>query len=76
LRTRIQNNWRITEPEVKSDFYTRDQQAMIRAIFEGITSPEWHDRFDEQLLDDVGGFGHKQGIALFGDRAAESSSSS
>ena len=67
LRTRIQNNWRITEPEVQSDFYTRDQQAMVRAIFEGITSPEWHDRFDEQLLDDVGGFGHKQGIALFGE---------
>ncbi|MEO7319475.1 MAG: DUF3500 domain-containing protein [Chthoniobacteraceae bacterium] len=67
LRTRIENNWRITSPEVKSDFYTRDQQAMIRAIFEGITSPEWHDRFDEQLLDDVGGFGHKQGVALFGE---------
>jgi hypothetical protein len=40
---------------------------MIRAIFEGITSPEWHARFDEQLLDDVGGFGHRQSIALFGE---------
>src|SRR4051812_25222438 len=28
LRTRIENNWRITKPIVKSDFYTRDQQAM------------------------------------------------
>src|SRR5437588_9825523 len=42
LRTRIENNWRITEPAINSDFYTADQQAMIRTIFEGITTPEWH----------------------------------
>ena len=67
LRTRVENNWRITQPIIKSDFYTKDQQAMIRAIFEGITSPEWHARFDQQLLDDVGGFGNKQSIAIFGE---------
>ena len=67
LRTRIQNNWTITKPIVKSDYYTADQQAMIRTIFEGITSPEWHARFDQQLLDDVGGFGHRQSIAIFGE---------
>ncbi len=67
LRTRIENNWRITKPAVKSDFYTREQQAMIRAIFEGITNPEWHRRFDRQLDDDIGGFGHRQGIAIFGE---------
>ncbi len=67
LRTRIQNNWKITPPDIKSDFYSPDQQAMIRTIFEGITSPDWHDRFDQQLLDDVGGFGHRQSIALFGE---------
>jgi hypothetical protein len=67
LRTRIQNNWRITKPAVKSDFYTTDQQAMIRGIFEGITSLEWHDRFDQQLQDDVGGFGNNQGVAIFGE---------
>jgi hypothetical protein len=67
LRTRIENNWRITKPAVKSEFYTADQQAMIRAIFEGITSPEWHQRFDKQLQDDIGGFGNGQGIAIFGE---------
>jgi hypothetical protein len=67
LRTRLENNWRITKPIIKSDFYTRDQQAMIRAIFEGITNPEWHKRFDQQLADDVGGFGNKQSIAIFGE---------
>ena len=66
LRTRLENNWKITNPSVKSDFYTRDQQAMIRSIFEGITNPAWHDRFDLQLAGDVGGFGVNQSIALFG----------
>ncbi len=67
LRTRLENNWRITKPIVKSEFYTADQQAMIRAIFEGITDPAWHQRFDKQLKDDVGGFGHRQAIAMFGE---------
>jgi uncharacterized protein DUF3500 len=67
LRTRIENNWRITKPAINSDFYTPDQKAMIRSIFEGITSPEWHRRFDKQLKDDIGGFGQRQGIAIFGE---------
>lgn len=67
LRTRVENNWRITKPAIKGDFYTRDQQAMIRAIFEGMTNPDWHKRFDKQLKDDVGGFGSRQGIAIFGE---------
>ena len=67
LRTRLENNWRITNPVVKSDFYTRDQQAMIRSIFEGMTNPDWHKRFDRQLADDLGGFGVNQSIALFGE---------
>jgi uncharacterized protein DUF3500 len=67
LRTRLENNWRITKPAIKSGFYTPDQQAMIRGIFEGITTPEWHARFDKQLDDDIGGFGNKQGIAIFGE---------
>jgi len=67
LRTRLENNWRITKPIVKSDFYTGDQQAMIRTIFEGMTNPDWHKRFDRQLADDLGGFGVNQSIALFGE---------
>jgi len=66
LRTRVENNWRITNPIVKSEFFSADQQAMIRAIFEGITNPDWHKRFDRQLADDLGGFGVNQSIALFG----------
>jgi len=66
LRTRIQNNWKITRPSIKSDFYTQDQQQMIRDIFKGITNPAWLDRWDRQLKDDVGGFGNRQSIAIFG----------
>ncbi|MFT5497344.1 MAG: hypothetical protein ACI9TH_002750 [Kiritimatiellia bacterium] len=67
LRTRLENNWRITKPFINSPFYTDDQRDMIRAIFNGITHPDWHARFDQQLKDDIGGFGQKQSIAIFGE---------
>ncbi|MEX2559424.1 MAG: DUF3500 domain-containing protein [Pirellulales bacterium] len=66
LRTRVANNWHITEPDIGSSFYTADQQAMIRDIFEGIIQPDWHQRIDKQLEDDAGGYGVHQNIAIFG----------
>ena len=66
LRSHVAANWRITEPAIHSDFYTAEQQAMIRGIFEGIIDPDWHERFDKQLQDDDGGFGTRQRIAIFG----------
>jgi hypothetical protein len=66
LRTRVANNWHITEPEINSDFYNDDQRAMIRDIFEGIIHPDWHARIDRQLEDDAGGYGEAQNIAIFG----------
>lgn len=66
LRTYIAANWRITQPALASDFFTADQQQLVRKIFEGIIEPEWHERFDKQLRDDDGGFGTNQRIALFG----------
>lgn len=66
LRTRVAANWRITEPSVKSDFFTAQQQQLIREVFEGIIHPDWHARFDRQLADDDGGYGVNQRIALFG----------
>jgi hypothetical protein len=67
LRTRISNNWHITSPTIASEFYTKDQQEIIRAIFEGIISPEWHGRIDKQIQDDAGGYGKRQNIAIFGE---------
>ena len=66
LRTRVSANWHITDPEINSKFFSTEQRALIRAIFEGITAPEWHDRFDRQLADDAGGFGESQNSAIFG----------
>lgn len=67
LRTRVGNNWNATEPAVKSDFFTADQQRLVREIFEQLIEPEWHARFDKQMEDDCGGFGHDQSIALLGE---------
>ncbi len=66
LRKYISNNWRITRPAIRSNFYTRDQQDMIRAIFEGLVNPDWVRRFDRQFQDDMGGYGRRQSIAIFG----------
>lgn len=65
LRTRVANNWKITKRNVTSKFYTSDQHEMIRAIFHGLIAPEWHERYEQQLDDDCGGWGD-QSIAIFG----------
>ncbi len=68
LRTRVANNWDITDYFiVDDDFYTKDQQHIIRGIYEGIINPEWHARIDKQLDDDAGGYGEQNSIAIFGE---------
>ncbi len=67
LRTRVANNWEITEKFINDkEFYTDDQRKIIRGIFEGIINPEWHSRIDKQLADDSEGYGAKNSIAIFG----------
>jgi hypothetical protein len=66
LRTHVSNNWHITKPQINSEFFNKDQQRMVRDIFEGIIQPDWHKRIDKQLEDDAGGFGEQQNIAIFG----------
>src|SRR4051794_1476234 len=57
LRPHLSNNWRITPPAIRGNaFYTRDQQDLIRAIFEGLVNPDWLARWDRQFRDDMGGF--------------------
>ncbi len=67
LRARVSANWNITRPELTSDFFTSDQRAMVRTIFEGLIDPGWHERYYRQLRDDAGGWGRHQSIGLFGD---------
>ena len=67
LRTRVGANWNATNPEVASDFFTADQQDLVRGIFERLIEPEWHASFDQQMEDDCGGFGHGHSVALIGE---------
>jgi hypothetical protein len=68
LRTFVSNNWQITKPHIKSDYYDRKQQAIIHDIFKGMINPEWYAKFLKQLKDDTGGkeWGAEQSIAIFG----------
>ncbi|HVU87430.1 MAG TPA: DUF3500 domain-containing protein [Pirellulales bacterium] len=66
LRTHVANNWNINDQQINGDFYTDDQRAVIRSIFEGIIQPEWHKRIYQQLSDDAGGYGEDQSLAIFG----------
>ncbi|NRA09293.1 MAG: DUF3500 domain-containing protein [Myxococcales bacterium] len=67
LRARVSANWNVTKPSVDSDFFTSDQRALIRAIYEQLIDPAWHERYDRKQADDAGGWGRHQSIALFGD---------
>jgi hypothetical protein len=71
LRTRVANNWDITDHFLTDDFYSDDQRAIVRSIFEGIYNPEWHERIDRQLDDDSGGYGEQNSIAIFGEPGSE-----
>jgi Protein of unknown function (DUF3500) len=66
LRMHVQNNWQITKHKVSSDFFTKDQQELIEALYFGLYSPDWRARIRRQLQDDAGGYGKAQSIAMFG----------
>jgi len=69
LRTHVSNNWNITDKSLNigGEFFTKNQQEMIEAIFYGLYNPEWHERIRRQLQDDAGGYGKQQTIAIFGE---------
>src|SRR5258708_3408942 len=55
LRTHVSNFWYVTKPMLASNFYTKDQQALLFDIFKGVFNPDWHARFLKQLKDDHDG---------------------
>ncbi len=67
LRSKVDNNWFITDKKV-GEFFNKDQQAMIREIFIGLHNPEYAERVMQQVEHDAGkgGFGGCA-IALFGE---------
>ncbi len=68
LRTHVSNNWNVTKPRIRTDYYTKKQQDIIHDIFKGMINPEWYGKFLKQLKDDTRGqeWGADQSIALFG----------
>src|SRR5216117_3754325 len=66
LRSKVDNNWMITDKKI-SEFFTKDQQAMIREIFIGLHSPDYAGKVVQQVEHDGGkeGFGGCS-IAVFG----------
>jgi hypothetical protein len=73
LRTHVSNNWQITKPHIRSEFYTKQQQGIAYDIFKGMINPEWEKRFLKQLRDDTGNkpWGADQSIAIFGKPGEE-----
>ncbi len=67
LRDKVDNNWNITKPRL-GNFFTADQQAMVKEIFMGLHSEEYAKAVYDQVVHDSGraGFGSSS-IALFGE---------
>jgi hypothetical protein len=68
LRSKVDNNWHITKTTI-GELFNRDQQAMVREIFNGLHSPEYAKRVFDQVEHDGGGpgtFGDCS-VALFGE---------
>src|SRR5262249_43066096 len=49
LRTHVSNNWQITKPHIRSDFYTLKQQDIIHDIFQGLINPDWYGQMVRHL---------------------------
>ncbi len=69
LRKRINANWHITKPLIKTDFYTKEQRALVEEIVRNITSPDGYELFVKQMEYDDGGIG-SYSVAMFGDPAS------
>ena len=66
LRSKVDNNWHIVDK--KLNFYSKDQQQMIREIFMGLHSPEYAETVMKQVVHDSGKAGFEDSsIALFGE---------
>jgi Protein of unknown function (DUF3500) len=66
-RSMVDNNWHIVEEKV-GGFFTKDQQQMIRDIFNGLHSPEYAETVMKQVVHDSGKAGFEDSsVALFGE---------
>ena len=67
LRSKVDNNWHITDKRLR-EFFTKDQQALVKEIFLRLHSEEYAEKVLQQVDHDggsAGGFGNTA-VALFG----------
>jgi hypothetical protein len=64
-RSMVQANWEIVKPTI-AEFFTSDQQEMIKGILRGVTTEEWYPKLLAQMQNDGGGLANYH-VALFGD---------
>ncbi len=69
LRSRVENNWHITEARVGRSF-TAEQQELIRDIFVGLHNPQFLDKSLERLDHDSGGLANCS-AAIFGEPGSD-----
>lgn len=65
LRKRINANWHITKPNIKDDFYTKQQKAMAQEIVRKVLSEDGYQRVLKQTEYDDGGL-DAYSMAMFG----------
>ena len=65
LRSRVENNWHITDARV-GRFFSRDQQELIEEIFMDLHAPEFLDSLKKHVADDFGSV-RNLSVALFGE---------
>lgn len=66
IRQKVNANWHITKPTIKSDFYTKDQRQIIDEIVRNVTSKDGYERLKKQVEYDDGGIG-AYSVAIFGE---------
>jgi hypothetical protein len=64
-RLRVDNNWSVV-PQRLGEFYSREQQTIIREILKGVTSEEGYEKILHAMQDDMGGLDNYS-ACLFND---------
>lgn len=65
LRLHVTNNWSVSPMVIGS--LTKDQQALVQAVFESVLEPGWTEKLHQQAKDDTGrSWLQDRKIAIFG----------
>ena len=65
-RRTINANWHVTKPGIGTNFYTKEQQALIHDVVKGVTTEDGYELFLKQMDQDSGGIGNYS-VGIFGE---------